>query len=115
MEELRLFLDRWNITQCRVFALVTGRTAVVQASRGVLKLSAGQELEVLPFMVSESAIKARRSTNLAQTAEIKMPRIVQHAPRGRAWKLPEPDPEGEARAFAFLAKIGITRKIGRDE
>ncbi len=47
--ELRFFLDRdrWNMTQCRVFGLVTGRTAVVQASRDVLKLSEHQELEVL--------------------------------------------------------------------
>jgi hypothetical protein len=29
--ELRFFLDRWNMSQCRVFGLVTGRTAVVQA------------------------------------------------------------------------------------
>jgi uncharacterized protein YjbI with pentapeptide repeats len=60
--ELRFFLDRWSTTQCRVFGLVTGRTAVVQASRDVLKLAEHQELEVLPFLVSESAIKAREAS-----------------------------------------------------
>jgi hypothetical protein len=34
----------------------------------------------------------------ARAAEIKLPRIVQHTPRGRVWKLPPPDPEAEARA-----------------
>jgi hypothetical protein len=60
--ELRFFLDRWNMAQCRVFGLVTGRTAVVQASRDVLKLSEHQELEVLPFLVSKGAIEARQGS-----------------------------------------------------
>ena len=34
----------------------------------------------------------------AQAAEIKVPRIVQHTPRDRAWKVAEPDPEAEARS-----------------
>jgi hypothetical protein len=32
-----------------------------------------------------------RPTKPAQAATIKVPRIVQHTPKGRAWKLPEPD------------------------
>ena len=39
----------------------------------------------------------------AQAATIKVPRIVQHTPKGRAWRLPPPDdPEAKARAVAFL-------------
>jgi hypothetical protein len=49
--------------------------------------------------------RPRKRPKPAQAAEIKVPRIVQHTPRGRAWKLPEPDPEGEARARAFLARV----------
>jgi hypothetical protein len=48
----------------------------------------------------------------AQAAEIKVPRIVQHTPRGRAWKVPEPDPEAEARAAAFFERMGIKRREG---
>ena len=59
--DLRSFLDRWNQNQCRVFGLVTGRTAVVQASRDVLKLSERQELEVLPFLVTDAAADARKA------------------------------------------------------
>jgi hypothetical protein len=49
----------------------------------------------------------KRPAKPAQAALIKVPRIVQHTPKGRAWRLPEqePDPEGEARAKAFLAKM----------
>jgi hypothetical protein len=46
---------------------------------------------------------------------IKVPRIVQHTPKGRAWKLLPADPEGEARAAVFFARMGITVKIDRDE
>ena len=49
------------------------------------------------------AYRPRKRPAKAGPATIKVPRIVQHTPRGRAWKLPEPDPEGEARAAAFLA------------
>jgi hypothetical protein len=53
----------------------------------------------------------KRPAKPAQAATIKVPRIVHHTPRGRAWKLPPPDPEGEARAMAFLERMGInTRK-----
>jgi hypothetical protein len=52
----------------------------------------------------------KRSAKLAQAAEIKVPRIVQHTPRGRAWKLPEADPEAKARAVAFFERMGIKRR-----
>jgi hypothetical protein len=39
-----------------------------------------------------------------------MPRIVQHTPKGRAWRLPEPlEPEAMTRAAEFFAKMGIKR------
>jgi hypothetical protein len=44
--------------------------------------------------------RPRKRPRPAQAAEIKVPRIVQHTPRGRAWMLPEPDPAAEARAAA---------------
>src|SRR5271168_2883754 len=46
----------------------------------------------------------KRPTKPAQAALIKVPRIVQHTPRGRAWKLPEPDPEAEVRAVASFVR-----------
>jgi hypothetical protein len=53
----------------------------------------------------------KRPAKPAQAATIKVPRIVQHTPRGRAWKLPEPlDPEAEARVAAFFAKMGIKQQ-----
>jgi uncharacterized protein YjbI with pentapeptide repeats len=60
LHELRLHLDRWNEQNCRVFALVTGRPAAVQANRSELRPSEGQELEVLPFLVTEQSIEKRR-------------------------------------------------------
>jgi hypothetical protein len=53
-----------------------------------------------------------RPAKPAQATEIKVPRIVQHTPRGRAWKLPEPDPEAKARAVAFLERMDIKRREG---
>jgi hypothetical protein len=41
----------------------------------------------------------------AQAATIRVPRIVQHTPKGRAWKLPEPDPEADARVTAFFERM----------
>jgi hypothetical protein len=57
----------------------------------------------------------KRRPKPAQAAEIKVPRIVQHTPRGNAWKLLEPlppDPEADARIAAFFAKMGIKRRDG---
>jgi hypothetical protein len=51
----------------------------------------------------------KRRAKPAQAATIKVARIVPHTPRGRAWTLPESDPEAEARAFAFPARMRITR------
>jgi hypothetical protein len=53
-----------------------------------------------------------KRTKPAQAAAVKVPKIVQHTPRGRAWKLPEPDPEAEARVAAFFAKMGVKRPDG---
>jgi hypothetical protein len=38
-----------------------------------------------------------------------VPRIVQHTPRGRAWKLEPLTPEAKARAVEFFAKMGVKR------
>jgi hypothetical protein len=54
----------------------------------------------------------KRTAKPAQAAEIKVPRIVQHTPRGRAWKPLPPDPEAEARAAAFFERMGIKRREG---
>ncbi len=54
--------------------------------------------------------RPKRPVKPAQAALIKVPRIVQHSPKGRAWKLPEPDPEAKARAVAFLSRVGIKRR-----
>jgi hypothetical protein len=47
----------------------------------------------------------KRPAKPAQAATIKVPRIVKHTPRGRAWKLPPDDPEAKAQAVAFLARM----------
>ena len=47
----------------------------------------------------------RKRPKPAQAAEIKVPRIVQHTPRGRAWKLPEP--EVQVRIAALFERMAI--------
>ena len=54
--------------------------------------------------------RPKRPAKPAQVAEIKAPRIVQHTPRGRAWKLEPLNPEAKARAAEFFAKMGIKRR-----
>ena len=55
----------------------------------------------------------KRPAKPAQAPTIKVPRIVQHTPKGSAWRLPPPDdPEAKARAVAFLERMGIK---GREE
>jgi hypothetical protein len=50
--------------------------------------------------------RPKRSAKPALAAEIKVPRIVQHTPKGSAWRLPPPDdPEAKARAVAFLTRV----------
>jgi hypothetical protein len=52
--------------------------------------------------------RPKRPAKRAQAAEIKVPRIVQHTPKGRAWRLAvslEPDPEADARIAAFMARM----------
>ena len=61
LSELRFHLDRWNDPHCRVFVLLTGRPAVVQANRSALRLAEGQELEVLPFLITELSIMRREA------------------------------------------------------
>ena len=52
----------------------------------------------------------KRPAKPAQAAEIKC--LESHTPRGRAWKVPPPDPEAEARAAAFFERMGIKRREG---
>jgi hypothetical protein len=52
----------------------------------------------------------KRPPKPAQAATIKVPRIVQHTPKGRAWKIPPPDPEADARIAAFFERMGIKRR-----
>jgi hypothetical protein len=47
-----------------------------------------------------SVPRRKRPEKRAQAAEIKVPLIVQHTPKGKAWRLrptPEPDPEADAK------------------
>ena len=56
------------------------------------------------YFVDHKAPKTPREPS--QAATIKVPRIVQHTPKGRAWKLPElDDPEAQARAVASLERV----------
>jgi hypothetical protein len=49
----------------------------------------------------------KRPAKPAQAAEIKVPPIVQITPKGRAWRLPapEPDPEADARVAELFARM----------
>jgi hypothetical protein len=51
--------------------------------------------------------KPPRPRKPAQAVEIKVPRIVQHTPKGRAWRLPpnEPHPEADARIADLFARM----------
>ena len=52
----------------------------------------------------------KRPAKPAQAATIKVPTIVQYTPKGRVWKLPEPDPEAQARVAALFERMGIKRR-----
>jgi hypothetical protein len=45
----------------------------------------------------------------SKAAEITASRIVQHTPKGRAWRVKElePDPEADARVEAFFQRMGL--------
>jgi hypothetical protein len=49
-----------------------------------------------------------------KSVEITAPAIVQHTPRGRAWRVKElePDPEADARVEAFFQRMGLTLPDG---
>lgn len=53
LAELRTTLAQWNSQQCRVLAVVTGRTAIVQASRDAIRVAPAQELSVLRLFLSD--------------------------------------------------------------
>lgn len=61
----------------------------------------------IPPMTIVTSRHSRKRARPAQATEIKVPRIVQHTPRGRAWRLPalEPDPEADARIAAFFERM----------
>jgi hypothetical protein len=63
-----------------------------------------------PTMTIVTNRPPKRPAKPAQAATIKVPRIVQHTPKGRAWKRPPDDPEAKARAVAFLERMGIKRR-----
>ena len=67
---------------------------------------------IRPTMTIVTTRPRKRPAKPAQAATIKVPRIVQHTPKGRAWKLPPDDPEAKARAVAFLERMGIKRREG---
>jgi hypothetical protein len=56
--------------------------------------------------------RPNRPQKPAQAATIAAPRIVQQTPRGRAWKVPEPDAEADASVAAFFKRMGVTRREG---
>ncbi len=55
LTNLRFEINAWNQAGCRVFALITGRSPVVQANRSTLGMTEQQELEVLPFFMPKEA------------------------------------------------------------
>jgi hypothetical protein len=50
--------------------------------------------------------RPKRSPKLALAAAIKVPRVVEHSPRGRAWRVAlEPDEAADRRVAQFMAKV----------
>jgi uncharacterized protein YjbI with pentapeptide repeats len=54
LAELRMTLAQWNQNGCRVIAIVTGRTPVVQATSDVIRVGPRHELDVVRFFVEKS-------------------------------------------------------------
>jgi hypothetical protein len=54
--------------------------------------------------------RPQRPSKPAQPAALAVPRIVQHTPRGMAWKPVVDDPEADARVAAFLARMVRSRE-----
>lgn len=49
-------------------------------------------------IVTNRGLRRKRQKPATQAIPLTVPRIVQHTPRGMAWKLPLPDdPEADAR------------------
>lgn len=63
-------------------------------------------------MIVTSRHRRKWPAKPAQAASIAVPRIVQHTPKGRAWKPLPPDAEADAQIAAFLARMGITKREG---
>jgi uncharacterized protein YjbI with pentapeptide repeats len=54
LAELRMTLAQWNQDGCRIVAIVTGRTPIVQATSDVVRVAPRQELDVLRFLTQTS-------------------------------------------------------------
>ena len=62
-----------------------------------------------PYISTMTIVHAKpprkRPAKPAQAAEIKVPRIVQHTPKGRAWKVLPPNAEADAKVKAFFERM----------
>jgi hypothetical protein len=61
-----------------------------------------------------SVPRRKRPAKPAQAVEIKVPRIVQTTPKGKAWSLRaplEPDPEADARIAELFARMIRPREV----
>jgi hypothetical protein len=58
------------------------------------------------MIVTAKPVRRKRPKS---SPEIVVPRIVQHTPRGRAWRVRdlELDPEADARVAAFFERMGL--------
>jgi hypothetical protein len=87
-----------------------GEASTCSASAELTTPSEGLQKEETAMTIVTTRPR-KRASKPARAATIKVPRIVQHTPKGRTWTLPEPDPGAVARAYAFLERMGInTRK-----
>jgi hypothetical protein len=89
---------------------------VVGGKRIVCPVCGGSGSVSVPVQAGRALVTTRppkRRPKPAQAATIKVPRIVQHTPKGRAWKSPPDDPEAKARAAAFFERMGIKRAAPR--
>jgi hypothetical protein len=62
------------------------------------------------MIVTSRHIRRKRAAKLAHAATMQVPRIVQHTPKGRAWKVLPPDAEADARVAGFFARMGIAKR-----
>ena len=89
-----------------VYRLVWDHCAVTGPVRSGLP-SPTRAIHISTMTIVTYRHRRKRPAKSEQAATTDMPRIVQHTPKGRAWRLPAPKPDLEAdvRVKAFFERM----------